>query len=65
MVHYGVTSPYLSPAHPEEGDDLGRGNQNRDVFGSYTWRHKDIIWVGAGSVATRQPDNEIARYGKD
>jgi hypothetical protein len=28
MVYCGVTSPYLSPTHPTEGDDSSRGGRN-------------------------------------
>jgi hypothetical protein len=65
MVYLGVTPPYLSLSYPTEGDDSGIGNRNCDALGSYTRSHRDIDQVGAGSVATGQPDDATAIYGED
>jgi hypothetical protein len=64
MVYCGVTPPYPSLAHPTEGDDLGKGSRYCDALGSYTKRHKNIDWVGAGTVTTGQSDDAARRYGE-
>jgi hypothetical protein len=64
MVHCRVTSPYLSPTHPTEGDYSGRSGGNCNVLGGYTRRRRDIDRIGIGTVSVGQPDDAITRYGK-
>jgi hypothetical protein len=64
MVYCRDTSPYMSLAHPIEGDDSSRGRRNGDALGIYTWRHRDIGQVSVDSVVTDQPNDVAARYEK-
>jgi hypothetical protein len=64
MVHCGVSPPYLSPAHPKEGDYSRRNGGDYDAPGGYPRMRRNIDRFVTSAVLAFQTDNAVVGYGK-